>query len=49
MSHPRFVDIGAFVFDAYGTLFDFNAATARFEAELDGKAEKLSEIWRAKQ
>ena len=49
MSHPRFVDIGACVFDAYGTLFDFNAATARFEGELDGKAARLSEIWRMKQ
>lgn len=49
MSHPRFVNIGACVFDAYGTLFDFKAAAARFEAELGGKAAKLSEIWRAKQ
>jgi 2-haloacid dehalogenase len=49
MSHPRFVNIGACVFDAYGTLFNFNAAAARFEAELGGKAAKLSEIWRAKQ
>jgi len=49
MSHPKFVNIGACVFDAYGTLFDFNAAAARFEAELGGKAAKLSEIWRAKQ
>ena len=49
MSHPRFVDIGACVFDAYGTLFDFNAAAARFEGDLDGKAAQLSEIWRMKQ
>jgi len=49
MSHPKFVNIGACVFDAYGTLFNFNAAAARFEAELGGKAAKLSEIWRAKQ
>ncbi len=49
MTHPRFVDIGACVFDAYGTLFDFNAAAARFEGELDGKAAQLSEIWRMKQ
>ena len=49
MSHPRFVDIGACVFDAYGTLFDFNAAAARFEGDLDGKAARLSEIWRMKQ
>ncbi len=49
MTHPRFVDIGACVFDAYGTLFDFNAAAARFEGDLDGKAARLSEIWRMKQ
>ena len=49
MSHPKFVNIGACVFDAYGTLFDFNAAAARFEVKLGGKAAKLSEIWRAKQ
>jgi FMN phosphatase YigB (HAD superfamily) len=30
------------VFDAYGTLFDFNAAAARFEGELGGKAARLS-------
>ncbi len=49
MTHPRFVDIGACVFDAYGTLFDFNAAAARFEGDLDGKAAQLSDIWRMKQ
>ncbi len=49
MTHPRFVGIGACVFDAYGTLFDFNAAAARFEDDLGGKAAELSDIWRMKQ
>jgi len=49
MTHPRFVGIGACVFDAYGTLFDFNAAAARFEDDLGGKAAQLSDIWRMKQ
>jgi 2-haloacid dehalogenase len=49
MTHPRFVDIGACVFDAYGTLFDFNTAAGRFAGDLGGKAERLSEIWRMKQ
>lgn len=42
-------EIGACVFDAYGTLFDVNAAAARCRDELDGKADALSEIWRTKQ
>ncbi len=49
MTHPRFVGIGVCVFDAYGTLFDFNAAAARFEDDLGGKAAQLSDIWRMKQ
>jgi 2-haloacid dehalogenase len=38
-----------FVFDAYGTLFDVHAAIARFKAEAGPDAERMSEIWRAKQ
>lgn len=37
--------IGAFVFDAYGTLFDVHAAVARAGPEAD----RFSEVWRAKQ
>jgi 2-haloacid dehalogenase len=37
------------VFDAYGTLFDFNAAVARHRAATGPDADRLSEIWRAKQ
>src|SRR5258708_7144980 len=36
-----------FVFDAYGTLFDVHAAIRRFSTGPD--AERMSEIWRAKQ
>ena len=49
MANPAFENIGACVFDAYGTLFDFNAAANRFRDELGGKADKLNEIWRMKQ
>ena len=49
MAHPRFADIGACVFDAYGTLFDYNAAAQRHASALGDKAAKLSEVWRAKQ
>ena len=49
MTNPTFENIGACVFDAYGTLFDFNAAANRFKGELGGKADKLNEIWRMKQ
>jgi 2-haloacid dehalogenase len=37
------------VFDAYGTLFDFNSAVARHRAALGPKVDALSELWRTKQ
>ncbi len=37
------------VFDAYGTLFDFNSAAAHCRADLGDKADALSKIWREKQ
>jgi len=37
------------VFDAYGTLFDFNSAVARHRAAIGPRADALSELWRAKQ
>ena len=49
MAHPRFGDIAVCVFDAYGTLFDYNAAAARHAAALGGKAAPLAELWRLKQ
>jgi 2-haloacid dehalogenase len=39
----------AYVFDAYGTLFDVHAAIGRHRAEAGPEAERFSEIWRGKQ
>ncbi len=39
----------AFVFDAYGTLFDVHAAIGRHRAAAGPDAERFSEVWRAKQ
>ena len=39
----------AFVFDAYGTLFDVHAAIGRHRAAAGPDAERLSELWRTKQ
>jgi 2-haloacid dehalogenase len=41
--------IQACVFDAYGTLFDFNAAAARSRDLLGDQANALSKLWREKQ
>jgi 2-haloacid dehalogenase len=37
------------VFDAYGTLYDFNSAVARHRAVIGARADALSEMWRSKQ
>jgi 2-haloacid dehalogenase len=39
----------AFVFDAYGTLFDVHAAIGRYRAAAGPDADRFSEIWRSKQ
>jgi 2-haloacid dehalogenase len=39
----------AFVFDAYGTLFDVHAAIARHRAAAGPDAERFSDLWRTKQ
>jgi 2-haloacid dehalogenase len=39
----------AYVFDAYGTLFNVHAAIARHRAHAGPEAERFSEIWRIKQ
>ncbi len=39
----------AFVFDAYGTLFDVHSVAARCESSWPGKGVQLSQLWRAKQ
>lgn len=41
--------IEACVFDAYGTLFDFNTAAAGAREDLGADWQKLSELWRLKQ
>jgi 2-haloacid dehalogenase len=43
MTHP------AYVFDAYGTLFDVHAAVRRHAREIGPDGQLLSDIWRAKQ
>ena len=48
MSEPL-IGIKACVFDAYGTLFDFAAATRRCHDELGDQAAKLTALWRDKQ
>jgi 2-haloacid dehalogenase len=40
---------GACVFDAYGTLFDYASAAARFGETLGARWELLSTLWREKQ
>ncbi len=42
-------NIKACVFDAYGTLFDFNSAADRCRDVLGDKADELSVVWRTKQ
>lgn len=37
------------VFDAYGTLYDFNSAVARHRAAIGARAEALTGMWRDKQ
>jgi hypothetical protein len=37
------------VFDAYGTLFDFNSAVARHRTAIGPKADALADLWRTKQ
>ncbi|WP_292136135.1 HAD-IA family hydrolase, partial [Mesorhizobium sp.] len=39
----------AYVFDAYGTLFDVHAAVRRHADRIGPDGQLLSEIWRAKQ
>ncbi|HKU99812.1 MAG TPA: haloacid dehalogenase type II [Vineibacter sp.] len=45
----RLSGIKACVFDAYGTLFDFNAAVVRQREAIGPQADRLSEMWRQKQ
>jgi 2-haloacid dehalogenase len=49
MTEHRLTGIEACVFDAYGTLFDFNSSVMRCRDEIDSDAERLSDIWCQKQ
>lgn len=49
MTTNRLPGIRACVFDAYGTLFDFNSAARGAQDALGGKWAALSDAWRAKQ
>lgn len=46
---PLFQGIKACVFDAYGTLFDFNSAVGRHRERLGSVADQVSALWRTKQ
>ena len=46
---PALSGIEICVFDAYGTLFDFNSAVARHRAAIGPKADALADLWRTKQ
>ena len=46
MTNPK---AQAYVFDAYGTLFDVHAAIARHRAQAGPDADRFSELWRTKQ
>jgi 2-haloacid dehalogenase len=45
----KFGSIKACVFDAYGTLFDVHSAIRKYGKSLGGIANKVSNVWRAKQ
>ena len=50
MSHDALpLRLEAFVFDAYGTLFDVHSVMRRCEAFFPGRHAALSQLWRAKQ
>ena len=39
----------AFIFDAYGTLFDVHSVVQREQANIQGDLQALSQLWRQKQ
>jgi 2-haloacid dehalogenase len=47
--HKEIAMTSAYIFDAYGTLFDVHAAIGRHRAAAGADAERFSEIWRTKQ
>jgi len=49
MTGEQLTDIGACVFDAYGTLLDFNSAVTQRRDRIGAESERLSALWRQKQ
>ncbi|MGP1679978.1 MAG: haloacid dehalogenase type II [Burkholderiales bacterium] len=49
MSTKLLLDVDACVFDAYGTLFDFNSAASAARSELSEDWQRVSDLWRQKQ
>lgn len=49
LTGPNLEGVTAVVFDAYGTLFDVNAAVRRHADAVGPEAARLSELWRTKQ
>ncbi len=49
MNTLQLQNIDACVFDAYGTLFDFNSAASAARDELGDDWQRLSDLWRLKQ
>jgi 2-haloacid dehalogenase len=49
MNDRHMTGIEMCVFDAYGTLFDFNSAVARHRTAVGPKADALADLWRQKQ
>lgn len=49
MTAAPLASVKACVFDAYGTLFDVNAAARHLKADLGADMEPLAQVWRTKQ
>lgn len=49
MNQQPLQQVDACVFDAYGTLFDFNTAASAAQDELGHDWQRLSDLWRLKQ
>ena len=49
MTKPAWKDVDAFVFDAYGTLFDVHSVATLADTLVPGRGAELSRLWRAKQ
>ncbi len=49
MATPKLENISVCVFDAYGTLFDVNAAAQHCAGELGEQWQPLADLWRTKQ